>query len=49
LKTGSIFLRIEADYEELPNMQTVFKKIQENAESKLASLVEPLEYMGIVR
>lgn len=30
-------------------MQTVFKKIQENAESKLATLIEPLEYMGIVR
>jgi len=28
LKIGSIFLRIEADYEELPNTQTVFKKIQ---------------------
>lgn len=31
IKTGLIFLRIEANYEELPNMQTVFKKIQENA------------------
>jgi hypothetical protein len=31
LKVGSAFLRIQADYEELPNMQTVFKKIQENA------------------
>jgi hypothetical protein len=31
LKVGSAFLRIEADYEELPDTQTVFKKIQENA------------------
>lgn len=28
LRTGLVFLRIEANYEELPNMQTVFKKIQ---------------------
>ena len=31
LKVGSAFLRTEANYEELPNLQTVFKKIQENA------------------
>jgi len=28
LKSGSAFLRIEADYQELENVQTVFKKIQ---------------------
>lgn len=49
LKTGSIFLRIEANYEELPNMQTVFKKIQENGENKLKSMNEAPEYMGLVR
>jgi len=28
LKSGSAFLRIEADYQELENVQTVFKKVQ---------------------
>lgn len=28
IKIGSAFLRTEANYEELPNLQTVFKKIQ---------------------
>ena len=35
LRTGSIFLRIEEDYEELPNTLTVFKKIHENILKKI--------------
>lgn len=31
LKVGSCFLRVEADYQELPDVQTVFKKIQEKS------------------
>lgn len=31
LRMGLAFLRIEADYEELPDFPTVFKKVQEVA------------------
>jgi hypothetical protein len=48
LRTGSAFLRTEADYVELPGLQTVFRKIQENAETKLAA-PEPVEHMWQVR
>lgn len=50
LRTGAIFLRIEADYEELPNMQTVFRKVQQNAEEKLQAMAGgDQEYMALVR
>lgn len=49
LRSGAIFLRIEADYEELPNAQTVFKKVQENAEERLRGGLGEQEYMGLVR
>jgi hypothetical protein len=50
LRTGAIFLRTEADYEELPNMQTVFRKVQENGEEKLKALAAGGEdYMTLLR
>lgn len=49
LRTGSVFLRTEADYVELANMQTVFKKIQENAEAKCAQITEVPEYTSMLR
>jgi hypothetical protein len=49
LKVGSSFLRTEADYEELTNAQTVFKKIQENVEKKIEEIVETPEYMVMLR
>ena len=35
LKLGLSFLRIEADYEELPDLPTIFKKMQETAENRM--------------
>ena len=48
LKVGSIFLRIEEHYQELANVQTVFKKIQENAENKIEEIIETPEYGEMV-
>jgi len=35
-KLGSIFLRIDVDYKEIEGIQTVFKKINEINEAKIA-------------
>jgi hypothetical protein len=49
LKVGSAFLRIEADYQELENVQTVFKKIQEKSEERITKGSEIPDYMGFLR
>lgn len=46
---SSAFLRVEAEYEELENVQTVFKKIQEKAEERVQKGSEVRDYMGILR
>ncbi len=35
LKLGLSFLRIEADYQELPDLPTIFKKMLETAEARM--------------
>jgi hypothetical protein len=35
LKLGVTYLRIEAEYEEMENFSTVFKKIEEAAENRI--------------
>jgi hypothetical protein len=49
LKVGSCFLRVEADYQELPDVQTVFKKIQEKSEERISKGSEIPDYMGFLR
>ena len=47
MKISSAFLRVEADYEEMENVQTVFKKIQEKAEERIEKTTK--DYMGLLR
>ena len=47
MKVSAAFLRMEADYEELEQVQTVFKKIQERAEERAERVSK--DYMGLLR
>lgn len=47
MKVSAAFLRMEADYEELEQVQTVFKKIQERAEERAEKVSK--DYMGLLR
>lgn len=49
LKIGSIFLRIEANYNEMEGVQTVFKKIKETTDAKIALESMTPDYLGILR
>ena len=48
-KLGSAFLRIDADYKEIEGVQTVFKKINEVNEAKVAQDVQSVDYLGLLR
>ena len=48
-KLGSIFLRIDADYKEIEGIKTVFKKINEINEAKIAQESTTIDYLGLLR
>ena len=49
LRMGLSFLRIEADYEELPNFPTVFKRSQEAAEKRAQGITNKVNYSLQIR
>lgn len=49
LKLGLSYLRVEANYEELPNVDTVFKKFQEAAENVIKNGLNIPDYMKIFK
>jgi hypothetical protein len=49
LKLGLSFLRVEADYEEVPEFPTIFKKMQNAAEILIEKGIETPDWMGQLR
>ena len=46
MKLGLIYLRVEADYEEVPEFPTIFKKMQNAAENLIEKGLQIPDHMG---